>query len=174
MEAFWPFIRLSKSRLDVMEALYIRSLAWPVCTEDLHHHPFNCVVPLSTLFHPFTTLFINLNSKVTFLCAIICFFFVSNTASVCFYIIVLVLCCQITFWYIPWKEGPENVWNKTGYEPKSNIALVAVCAISLHQGNRESQNLPLPKTEVLLKSWFGQGFHSHHFSHPPSKLHRRH
>ena len=35
--------------------------------------PFNCFVPLSTLFHPFTTLSINPNFNVTFLFVITCF-----------------------------------------------------------------------------------------------------
>ena len=50
------------------------------------------------------------------------------------YIIVLVVCCKITFGPvhpIPWEEGPENVWDKTGYETKSEIVIVTVCAIFL-------------------------------------------
>ena len=78
--------------------------------------PFNCFVPLSTLFHPFTTLSINLNFNVTFLFVITCFF-VSYFASACMYIIVLV-CCKITFGPVhPLRRtrkrlGQNRLWNE--------------------------------------------------------------
>ena len=80
--------------------------------------PFNCFVPLSTLFHPFTTLSINLNFTVTFLFVITCFF-VSYFALACMYIIVLVVCCKITFGPVhPLRRrtrkrlGQNRLWNE--------------------------------------------------------------
>ena len=57
----------SKSCLDVMEALYIRSRKPDLCAQKTSINTLHLFRPLSTLFHPFTTLFINLNQFCPFI-----------------------------------------------------------------------------------------------------------
>ena len=94
--------------------------------------PFNCFVPHSTLFHPFTTLSINLNFNVTFPFVITCFF-VSYFASACMYIIVLVVCCKYHFWSCTSleKKDPKTFGTKPAMKRSLKLLFVALCAIFL-------------------------------------------